>query len=939
MLYSSFYLPHDKRPHKILMKSYSYQSFEHSQGAAKGGMMRVSPDRLFGLGAPVLKHSPDKKRKRPATGPMVDPLCTVRSSPHHRSTDAALDLTLGASSRARFSIGPWAKPVDKEHPGWSTDGSQIKMPENTWTFSEAYASAKRSALLHATEKRWAPGGEALRQVKSTPVLTRQRPAKKHVEVYKQPAPGPEAPSVQFTVLKDRSTMDDEESADTPSNAKGAATSKGPNQTGNSQSSSSAPLERARTSVLDELVDPTVTRTKDLTFVRAWANVEDTSGYTESQAFELFPVFTRADDDGDLEVHKEDLPSTIKVMGYLIVDEEEIANIANSITHYSTLSFEQFLSFVKQYTQWERAQWQTHFDKYDSDHSGEISADELKYVLEGLGYSPMREMLAEALEMIDSDGSGQVSLDEFMKLIEIYRRTEGFTTQEYTDLQQLFMRFDRDHDGELTAEEQIWLKSYIGMTYVPDGAVMKEQPIAWKGFLADMRRCREAEIKAMKTQFERYDEDGSGSISTVEMPAVLQGLGMTPLKDMLEESIAMVDDDKSGEISFEEFVHMMWLYRRSEGFTKKEIHGLDILFQKFDADNSGEISTLELGDILRHEGYVPNLVELQKLSDQFDVDGSATLGFREFLKIMRKFRESELAEFRRLFIKHDKDGSGTMGTMELAPVLRSLGHDVDMALVMEAISSVDNDGSGELDWEEFVFLMEKYRQLAVKDKRRRCGFNDDQLESYRNMFNTYDTDHSNDISPKELLKLLADLRMEPRSSREQKMVMQLLEECRIAAEESTDKITFWVFLRLMRTLEDDNDRSSLSVERKAAEEAKFNKDEVLEFREIFYYWADDLAKKGDGGGAAKGIRALTSDGVIRMLRSLGVTLNMADRDYLHTMARECDQDGNGAVDFPDFLIMIRRMLDENFGSINDVTSTIASKGKPSDKDASKKRNED
>lgn len=373
--------------------------------------------------------------------------------------------------------------------------------------------------------------------------------------------------------------------------------------------------------------------------------------------------------------------------------------------------------------------------------------------------------------------------------------------------------------------------------------------------------------------------------------------------------------------------MMWLYRRSEGFTKKEIKALDVLFHKFDADNSGEISTLELGDILRHEGHVPNLVELQKLSDQYDVDGSGTVGFREFLKIMRKFREAQLADFKRLFLKHDKDNSGTMGTMELGPVLRELGIEVDMARVIEAVASVDSDKSGEVDWEEFVSLMEKYRQLSVQEKRRRCGFDDDQVEQYRNMFNTYDVDHSQDISSKELMKLLGDLHMQPRSSREQKMIMQLMEECKIAAEEQSDKITFWVFLRLMRTLEDDNDRSSLAVEKKAAEKANFNKDEVLEFREIFYSWADQLSEMGDGGGAAKGVRALTSDGVIRMLRSLGVTLVHADREYLHQMAKECDHDGNGAVDFPDFLILIRRILDENFGSIKDVTKSIADKNKP------------
>lgn len=502
--------------------------------------MRVSPDRLFGLGAPVLDNTPlqklkplgpDRRRRRSVVS--KDPMTPVRHSPHHRATDAALDTTLGASSRCRMTIGPWAKPVREEMPGWFKDGSQIELPKGTWAFPDAYACAKRNALMHQSQKRWAPGGEALKRAWSSPMLMRQTmPTRQSEHTFKPSATSSREhkPAVTLIKLKTNDNFDEHVSDKDSTSPK--------NQANDSPGSpkSPAPTRRSRMDDLPEL--PSTTRIKDLNFVRAWANVEEPSNFSEMQALELWPVFTRADDDGDLEVHKDELPSTVKVMGYLICNEEEISAIADGITNYSTVNFEQFLAFVRKYTEWERSQWQAHFDQFDADKSGEISAMELKGVLEGLGYAPMREMLQEALEMIDSDGSGQVSLDEFMKLIEIYRRTEGFTTQEYTDLQQLFTRFDGNKDGELTAEEQKYLLAYVGMEYVPDGPTMKEQPIAWKGFLAQMRRIRETEIRTMRNAFDKYDMDASGQIGITELPGVLTSMGMTPLKNMLEESIAM-----------------------------------------------------------------------------------------------------------------------------------------------------------------------------------------------------------------------------------------------------------------------------------------------------------------------------------------------------------------------------------------------------------------
>jgi len=215
-------------------------------------------------------------------------------------------------------------------------------------------------------------------------------------------------------------------------------------------------------------------------------------------------------------------------------------------------------------------------------------------------------------------------------------------------------------------------------------------------------------------------------------------------------------------------------------------------------------------------------------------------------------------------------------------------------------------------------MEQYRLTEVRERHRKAGFDDDQLEELLESFRQYDADHNGTIDVTELPPLLSDLKMAPRTQKEQGEVIERLDMCAEQAGEEHGHITFWVFLRLMRTLEDDEDRSSLAVERKAAEKAKFNIEEVQEFRAIFDRWHICLKDLGEGCGAAKEGKALTSEGIARILRSLHVHLpHVSDYTQLEQICMDSDIDGNGNVDFPDFLVVMRRLLDENFRHINDT----------------------
>ncbi|XP_066273246.1 uncharacterized protein [Branchiostoma lanceolatum] len=65
---------------------------------------------------------------------------------------------------------------------------------------------------------------------------------------------------------------------------------------------------------------------------------------------------------------------------------------------------------------------------------------------------------------------------------------------------------------------------------------------------------------------------------------------------------------------------------------------------------------------------------------------------------------ELTELQMAFQEFDKDGNGFIDRRELLNVMRCLGLNPSSMEVVEMLASVDEDGSGTIDFEEFVILM-------------------------------------------------------------------------------------------------------------------------------------------------------------------------------------------------------------------------------------------
>jgi hypothetical protein len=77
-----------------------------------------------------------------------------------------------------------------------------------------------------------------------------------------------------------------------------------------------------------------------------------------------------------------------------------------------------------------------------------------------------------------------------------------------------------------------------------------------------------QIADFKVQFDSFDEDAGGTISTGELKNVLEKCGVQISPVQVKEMISEFDTDGDGELSFQEFITMM--FRLTSGPTEKDI---------------------------------------------------------------------------------------------------------------------------------------------------------------------------------------------------------------------------------------------------------------------------------------------------------------------------------------------------------------------------------
>lgn len=155
----------------------------------------------------------------------------------------------------------------------------------------------------------------------------------------------------------------------------------------------------------------------------------------------------------------------------------------------------------------------------------------------------------AKSVSEEDMTGDARLQECLKIIRRMadvQLKEQCLRSEWNSLPPL-----DDKDG-VSVERDIILDAVRDEAFWDDIQRVAEAELAAEGDLAELEDESDSRERFLK-MFRCFDKDGSGSIESAELHALLLYLGITTTEEELRQVFTAVDKDKSGGISEKEFL--------------------------------------------------------------------------------------------------------------------------------------------------------------------------------------------------------------------------------------------------------------------------------------------------------------------------------------------------------------------------------------------------
>ncbi|XAR63871.1 hypothetical protein NMG60_11024006 [Bertholletia excelsa] len=142
-----------------------------------------------------------------------------------------------------------------------------------------------------------------------------------------------------------------------------------------------------------------------------------------------------------------------------------------------------------------------------------------------------------------------------------------------------------------------------------------------------------QLDQLREIFSRFDMDSDGSLTLLELAALLRSLGIKPTGDQIYVLLKNMDANGNGTVEFDELVNAITPEFREETLINQE--KLLDAFRLFDNDGNGNITLAELAGAMAKMGQPLTYKELVEMIQEADTDGDGVISFEEFASVMAK----------------------------------------------------------------------------------------------------------------------------------------------------------------------------------------------------------------------------------------------------------------------------------------------------------------
>jgi len=354
-------------------------------------------------------------------------------------------------------------------------------------------------------------------------------------------------------------------------------------------------------------------------------------------------------------------------------------------------------------------------------------------------------------------------------------------------------------------------------------------------------------------------------------------------------------DQQEDMAFHEVHAFVLHYTLRDGVTELMNSDVEAIFEEFDLNRSGVLDAWEIGPVIRSLGYRPTQYRVYDFAEELGITEATQFDRAELARILAKYGKISMQAVCKAFMSRK---GKTFKASNLNDLLYLAGCDADLQDITK-LEAKCGGREADIDFLQFKVLELAHRRNIQRSMRINHGFTGSELQKHKDRFTHGDPHQSGTITQKALREILATLFPDTGFDKQRNVrIAQMVKESDLDGNGVFD---YDEYILLMKKITQEMDRDMLIKALRLKNDLGYTADEVKQFRDLFKICDEDMS--GD----------IDVDELIVIFSTL-IPIDLEAKAELRQRFTDVD-DGDGNLDFWEFLQFMHKIHKDNWRSIN------------------------